>query len=101
MLLTACLKLILFTLLQVLVSNNCSIFHQLNNCLILSSIEKQFSLVEAIMITTSTGSAIYVNTSIFSPSVELYTVNFSFLLFISSILVSYEDIVYSEVTELN
>lgn len=39
--------------------------------------EKQFSLVRAIMITTCTGSAIYVNISICSPLVELYTVNFS------------------------
>lgn len=40
--------------------------------------KKQFSLVKAIMITTCTGSAIYVNISIFSPLVELYRANFSF-----------------------
>lgn len=40
--------------------------------------KKQFSLVKAIMITTCTAPAIYVNISIFSPFVELYRVNFSF-----------------------
>lgn len=74
---TACLKLIYFA------ADSCfkQLFHfssaeQLPDPEF--SREKQFSLVKAIMITTCTGSAIYVNISIFSPLVELYTVNFSF-----------------------
>lgn len=53
------------------------------------------------MITTCIGSAIYVNISIFAPIVELYTANFSFPPLHVLYIVSYEDIVYSEVTELN